>query len=111
MRFEGSEVEPDLMVRQAPAGRGGPWDAAPTPMLVVEILSPYTRRRDHMQKRSLYMDAGVAEYWIVNPEEDTITSVRAGQPDVVSSDRLVWAPPGTAATLTIDVAPVFGESG
>ena len=41
-----SEVEPDLMVRQPPVRRGTSWDSAPTPILVVEILSDSTRRRD-----------------------------------------------------------------
>lgn len=108
MQFEGSEVEPDLMVREPQASRKASWAGAPTPLLVVEILSPYTRRRDRQQKRSFYLDAGVAEYWIVDPEANAITSIRAGHADVVTRDRLVWAPPGTAATLSIDVAAVFG---
>ncbi|HEY9226968.1 MAG TPA: Uma2 family endonuclease [Gemmatimonadaceae bacterium] len=108
MRFDGSEVEPDLMVRQPQARRKSKWDTAPTPILIVEILSSYTRRREFVQKRSLYMDAGVAEYWIVDPETDSIVSICAGRPDVVSHDQLVWAPPGTTATLTVDVASIFG---
>src|SRR5262249_29916371 len=74
----------------------------------LEILSPYARRRDHMQKRSLYIDAGVEEYWIVDPEENTITSIRAERADVVSRDQLVWAPTGAEATLTLDIASIFG---
>lgn len=108
MQFEGSEVEPDLMVREPQASRKASWAGAPKPILVVEILSPYTRRRDRQQKRSFYLDAGVAEYWIVDPEANAITSIRSGHADVVTRDRLVWAPPGTAATLSIDVAAVFG---
>lgn len=108
MQFEGSEVEPDLMVRQPQSSRKATWSEAPTPILVVEILSPYTRRRDHVQKRSLYVDAGVAEYWIIDPEENTITSIRAGERDIVSRDQLVWAPTGTASTLTLDIASIFG---
>src|SRR3954470_2031730 len=65
MRFQGSEVEPDLMVRLPRSVRGAEWDSAPTPILVVEVVSGSTRRRDHQQKKTLYMEAGVAEYWIV----------------------------------------------
>lgn len=107
MQFEDSQVEPDLMVRQPQASRKAKWSEAPTPILIVEILSPYTRRRDHVQKRSLYIDAGVEEYWIVDPEENSVMSIRVGRPDVVSRDQLVWAPTGAKAALTLDVASIF----
>lgn len=35
--------------------------------LAVEVLSPSTRRKDMVLKRSKYQDAGVASYWIVDP--------------------------------------------
>ena len=108
MRFEGSEVEPDLMVRQPHANADASWDDAPIPILVVEILSPGTRRRDQAQKRSLYMDAGVAEYWMVDAERRTITAVRPGRDDVVAGAELVWSPAGVSAPLTLEVARVFG---
>jgi Uma2 family endonuclease len=38
------------------------------PDLLVEILSPATRRRDLTLKKSLYEEAGVKEYWLVDPE-------------------------------------------
>jgi Uma2 family endonuclease len=37
------------------------------PDLVVEVLSPGTARRDLGEKLRLYAEAGVAEYWIVDP--------------------------------------------
>ena len=40
--------------------------------LVIEILSPSTRRRDEWLKRDLYDRVGVEEYWLVDPERDTI---------------------------------------
>lgn len=109
MRFQGSEVEPDLMVRQPNMNPEPTWDNAPTPILVVEIFSPSTRRRDQVQKRSLYMDAGVAEYWMVDEERRTITSVRRDVADVVAHEELVWNPEGTSASFTLDIARVFGE--
>lgn len=108
MRYDGSEVEPDLMVRQPQPPDGATWDAAPIPILVVEILSPSTRRRDQVQKRSLYMDAGVAEYWLVDPERRTITSVQQGRDDVVSGEEMHWRPVAALPPLTFQVAPVFG---
>ena len=42
------------------------------PDMVVEILSPSTRRHDRLVKLNLYQRAGVREYWIVNPEDKTV---------------------------------------
>ena len=37
------------------------------PDWVVEIVSPSTARSDYVRKLNSYLDAGVKEYWIVNP--------------------------------------------
>ena len=42
------------------------------PTLVVEVLSPSSRRKDRLQKLRIYQKAGVGHYWIVNPEEKTL---------------------------------------
>ena len=42
------------------------------PELVVEILSPKTRRLDLMNKKQEYARAGVKELWIIDPEPRTI---------------------------------------
>ena len=42
------------------------------PDLVVEILSPGTRKTDEVTKRKLYDRSGVQEYWVVDPELDVI---------------------------------------
>ncbi|MFN2607157.1 MAG: Uma2 family endonuclease [Acidimicrobiales bacterium] len=39
-----------------------------TPLLVVEVLSPSTRRHDLGSKRLAYAGYGVAAYWVVDPE-------------------------------------------
>ena len=37
------------------------------PDMILEILSPSTRRHDRLVKLNLYQRAGVKEYWIVDP--------------------------------------------
>ena len=41
--------------------------------LVVEVVSPDGSRRDTEEKPLDYAEAGIPEYWIVNPLDDTIT--------------------------------------
>jgi Uma2 family endonuclease len=42
------------------------------PNLAVEIASPSTRTRDETLKRKLYERFGVDEYWVIEPDTDTI---------------------------------------
>jgi len=42
------------------------------PALVVEILSPQTKTRDHIKKLNVYMEGGVSEYWIVDPKNQKV---------------------------------------
>jgi Uma2 family endonuclease len=44
--------------------------------LVVEIVSPDNVERDTVIKRADYAQAGIPEYWIVNPEEGTVTVLK-----------------------------------
>lgn len=43
-----------------------------TPDLVVEVLSPGTEKRDRGYKKDLYEKSGVREYWLVEPETQTV---------------------------------------
>lgn len=42
------------------------------PDLAIEILSPTTERHDCLVKLNLYQQAGVREYWIADPETETV---------------------------------------
>lgn len=61
-------VEPDIMVvcDQDKIDEKG---IAGAPDVLIEVLSPSTRRRDKLQKFNLYQQKGVKEYWWVDPEE------------------------------------------
>ena len=64
--------EPDIVI--VLAGRldiFGATHIEGVPDIVVEILST-NRRRDLVRKRRIYAAAGVKEYWIVDPGNDTV---------------------------------------
>ena len=64
-------VEPDLLVICEEYDiRAKNIDGAPD--LTLEILSPSTRSKDMLLKLHKYANAGVREYWIVDPEQKTV---------------------------------------
>jgi Uma2 family endonuclease len=44
------------------------------PLLVIEVVSPgeLQRDRDYLAKRLQYQDCGIPEYWIVDPQSQTV---------------------------------------
>lgn len=46
------------------------------PDFIIEIVSPSSRRADYSTKNALYSDAGVREYWIVDPMKERTTVYR-----------------------------------
>jgi len=65
-------VQPDILVVCDPKKvdergvRGAPdW--------VVEVLSPFTAGLDHVKKRRIYEQAGVREYWLIQPMDRVLT--------------------------------------
>lgn len=49
------------------------------PDWIIEIVSPSSRHMDQMKKLALYRNAGVREYWLVNPVDKSITVYRMEQ--------------------------------
>jgi Uma2 family endonuclease len=77
------------------------------PALVVEILSPGTKRRDLDVKQRLYDRGGVREYWIVDPDANTVTiHRRAGDGSFPAAQLL----PNDASELTTPLLPGFSLS-
>ncbi len=69
----GRTVQPDvLFVAAAGAAVVGPQGVDGPPDLVVEVLSPGTAYKDLREKRTAYAEAGVREYWIVDPIEESV---------------------------------------
>ncbi|MPV38540.1 Uma2 family endonuclease [Georgenia subflava] len=68
-----TSLQPDLLVmRNEDVGVKN----VSAPMaLAVEVLSPSTRRKDQVLKRSKYEDAGVGSYWLVDPAQPSIEAL------------------------------------
>lgn len=83
---EHTYVEPDLSVicdksKLDDRGCNG------APDWVIEIVSPSSQQMDYMTKLFKYRDAGVREYWIVNPEKETVlTYFFEGENDSIQFD-------------------------
>jgi Uma2 family endonuclease len=74
---EANVVEPDLLfLSNARQDRLTRKNIQGAPDLVVEVLSESTRRTDELRKRKLYESADILEYWIVDPELETVKVYR-----------------------------------
>ena len=67
-----TSLQPDVLVL---GNRDLTSTAAEAMILAVEVLSPSSRRKDAIYKRSKYEDEGVASYWIVDPEAPSILAL------------------------------------
>lgn len=77
-------------------------------LLAVEIISPSSIRTDRVDKRDFYMEAGVAEYWIVDLDAQIVERwFPTRQTPEVLRTSLEWLPPGAATPLTIDLTDLF----
>ena len=103
-----NQVEPDLMLRKVTFPLPATWTAMPTPLLVVEVLSRATARRDENQKLAFYRRKEVQEYWMVDRDSRTIRAVTSGN-DVITGTELTWQPVGASQALVIDVAAYFRD--
>ena len=66
-----TEMQPDLLV--APRSQFTERELPGPPLLAVEVLSPSTRRVDLLLKRDRLQAAGVPSYWLVDPDEPSVT--------------------------------------
>ena len=82
------------------------------PDLVVEILSPSTAEQDRETKRRLYGEHGVQEYWLVDPNSNTIEVLTASETGLITAATYTQTGILTSPLLqglSIDLEPIFAQ--
>jgi Uma2 family endonuclease len=104
-------VQPDIFIlRINPEAPPTSWQEAGVPLVAIEILSPSTASRDRGAKRRIYQQAGVAEYWVVDPDARLIErwTPTDARPEIVD-EVLQWRA-GEAVSVKIRLSEVFGPA-
>lgn len=92
-------VQPDLVIL-CDKDKMKRWGVMGAPDFVLEVISESTRKKDYTKKLQKYADAGVKEYWIVDPEKRML----------ITYNFINWDIPGIQPLEgTADVALYGGE--
>lgn len=82
-----------------------------TPDLVVEILSPGNSKKEIRLKYEVYEEAGVKEYWIINPVEENVAvlllnvSGKFEGARLYATDDIIYS--NAVAGLTVNLSDIF----
>jgi Uma2 family endonuclease len=104
--------EPDVVFMLAEnLNRSGEefWEGAD---LVMEVVSDHDRRRDLEIKRGEYAEAGIPEYWIVDPQQSLVTVLRLDGAHYAVHGAFSPGAMATSALLAgfeVDVAALFAQ--
>lgn len=100
-------VEPDISIicdKNKLTDKG--CDGAPD--FIIEIVSPSSRKMDYSTKNTAYSNAGVREYWIIDPEKGRTTVYRYEEdaaPMIFTFDRAITV--GIYGDLSITIADLL----
>lgn len=96
-------VQPDIVIVLKDKRIITPTKIKGVPDLVVEILSPSTRNYDQQLKKQLYEQSQVPEYWIVDPEDQSIQQCMLNNgtfESTVRTDTIEFEPTAASVDLT-----------
>jgi Uma2 family endonuclease len=97
--WPGKFREPDLvfmLAEHADRRHDAYWGGAD---LVMEVVSPDDPQRDLVTKRQEYAQAGIPEYWVVDPQAETITVLRLDHDQYVEHGQFGRGMVATSALL------------
>lgn len=84
----------------------------PAPTFVCEVLSPTTESRDRGVKFSDYARSGVAEYWLVHPQEGFVEQyvLRNGQFELLATIRSGTIASEAVPGFSIPIEAIFDDA-
>jgi len=91
-------VQPDIVVI-CDTTKLGPEGCRGAPDLVVEVLSPSNTAIEMGRKLELYREAGIREYWVIDPENKTLTVY------CFQADSSITKTYKSTDTVSVDVLP------
>jgi len=101
-------VEPDVLVAPLDEVRTLEWSRVKTLLLVIEVLSPSSRRADRFTKRVEYQRQSIPCYWVIDPDERQVEIwTPADAFPRIERVRLVWHPAGAAQPFVIALEDLF----
>ncbi len=106
-----SLLQPDIFVVPWITGRRPRnWKDVKSLLLVIEVLSPGTWRRDRGLRKAFYQRHGVPEHWIVDLDKQLVECSRPDDrsPEIVR-DQIEWRPNDSIPALRIDLRALFEE--
>jgi len=101
-------VQPDIVV-VCDEKKRGPKGCRGAPDLVVEILSPTNTAMEMQRKLDLYLRSGVREYWVVNPENNSLTVYDFKNKSIKAYGNEDTVPVAILPGLNIILEQVFAE--
>ncbi len=103
-------VQPDLGV-VCDASKIDARGCCGAPDLVIEILSPGNSKHEIRTKYEVYEEAGVKEYWIIHPAEETVSVFLLNEAQKFDGARMYAGNDninsGTVTSFTVNVSEIF----
>ena len=139
--FGKNELQPDVqVVPGAEPSVHMEWKDLPTPLLVAEVVSDSTERRDFGKKRDAYVRIGIPTYWVIDAEHrrvhvwtsadltrgggatapvkhvaaipgDRVTAMPADSEPTIITDVLRWQPRADVPPLEIPLEAFLPRAG
>ena len=101
-------VEPDVFVAPVDEVRTLDWAQVKNLLLVVEVLSPSSRRADRFTKRIEYQRQNIPCYWIIDADLRQAEVWKPGDTyPTIERERLGWSPAGARQVFVLPLEELF----